>query len=63
MTGKLCGAHMLGAEVAELIHGLVIAKGLETIKKELMQPDFPRPALAEMMHESVIDAYGRVIHM
>jgi dihydrolipoamide dehydrogenase len=62
-TGRLIGAHMVGAEVTELIQGFVIAMGLETTEEELMQTVFPHPTLSEMMHESVLDAYGRVIHM
>ena len=62
-TGELLGAHMIGAEVTELIQGFVIAMGLETTEEELMHTVFPHPTLSEMMHESVLDAYGRVIHM
>ena len=62
-TGRLLGAHMVGAEVTELIQGFVIAMGLETTEEELMHTVFPHPTLSEMMHESVLDAYGRVIHM
>ncbi|ORE98809.1 dihydrolipoyl dehydrogenase [Aurantimonas sp. 22II-16-19i] len=62
-TGQLLGAHMVGAEVTELIQGFVIAMGLETTEEELMHTCFPHPTLSEMMHESVLDAYGRVIHM
>jgi len=62
-TGRLIGAHMVGAEVTELIQGFVIAMGLETTEEELMHTVFPHPTLSEMMHESVLDAYGRVIHM
>ena len=62
-TGQLLGAHMVGAEVTELIQGFVIAMGLETTEEELMHTVFPHPTLSEMMHESVLDAYGRVIHM
>ncbi len=62
-TGRLLGAHMVGAEVTELIQGFVIAMGLETTEAELMHTVFPHPTLSEMMHESVLDAYGRVIHM
>lgn len=61
-TGALLGAHMVGAEVTELIQGFVIAMGLETTEEELMHTVFPHPTLSEMMHESVLDAYGRVIH-
>jgi dihydrolipoamide dehydrogenase len=62
-TGELLGAHMVGAEVTELIQGFVIAMGLETTEEELMHTVFPHPTLSEMMHESVLDAYGKVIHM
>ena len=60
-TGALLGAHMIGAEVTELIHGFGIAKALETTELDLMHAIFPHPTLSEMMHESVLDAYGRVI--
>ncbi|MDP2620246.1 MAG: dihydrolipoyl dehydrogenase [Hyphomicrobiales bacterium] len=62
-TGQLLGAHMVGAEVTELIQGFVVAMNLETTEQELMHAIFPHPTLSEMMHESVLDAYGRVIHM
>jgi dihydrolipoamide dehydrogenase len=61
-TGELLGAHMIGAEVTELIQGYAIAKTLETTEADLMHTVFPHPTLSEMMHESVLDAYGRVIH-
>ncbi|WP_416908687.1 MAG: dihydrolipoyl dehydrogenase [Polymorphobacter sp.] len=61
-TGALLGAHMVGAEVTELIQGYVIARTLETTEAELMHTVFPHPTLSEMMHESVLDAYGRAIH-
>jgi dihydrolipoamide dehydrogenase len=61
-TGKLLGAHMIGAEVTELIQGYVVAMTLETTEEDLMHTVFPHPTLSEMMHESVLDAYGRVIH-
>jgi dihydrolipoamide dehydrogenase len=61
-TGELLGAHMIGAEVTELIHGYTIGKVLETTEAELMQTVFPHPTLSEMMHESVLDAYGRALH-
>jgi dihydrolipoamide dehydrogenase len=61
-TGELLGAHMVGAEVTELIQGYGIAKTLETTETELMHTVFPHPTLSEMMHESVLDAYGRTIH-
>ncbi|AKS46253.1 dihydrolipoamide dehydrogenase [Octadecabacter temperatus] len=62
-TGELLGAHMVGAEVTELIQGYVIGRKLETTEEDLMETVFPHPTLSEMMHESVLDAYGRVIHM
>jgi dihydrolipoamide dehydrogenase len=62
-TGKLLGAHMVGAEVTELIQGFVVAMNCETTEAELINAVFPHPTLSEMMHESVLDAYGRVIHM
>ncbi len=61
-TGQLLGAHMVGAEVTELIQGFVIAMNLETTEEDLMHAVFPHPTLSETMHESVLDAYGRVIH-
>jgi len=62
-TGQLLGAHMVGAEVTELIQGFVIAMKLETTEADLMHTVFPHPTLSEMMHESTLDAYDRVIHM
>jgi dihydrolipoamide dehydrogenase len=62
-TGELLGAHMVGAEVTELIQGYVVGRQLETTEQDLMNTVFPHPTLSEMMHESVLDAYGRVIHM
>jgi dihydrolipoamide dehydrogenase len=62
-TGELLGAHMVGTEVTELIQGYGIAMSLETTEKELMETVFPHPTLSEMMHEAVLDAYGRVIHI
>ena len=61
-TGELLGAHMIGAEVTELIQGYAVAKTLETTEAELMHAVFPHPTLSEMMHEAVLDAYGRAIH-
>ncbi|MCU0837322.1 MAG: dihydrolipoyl dehydrogenase [Rhodospirillales bacterium] len=61
-TGELLGAHMVGAEVTELIQGYVVARTLETTEAELMHTIFPHPTLSEMMHESVLDAYGRAVH-
>jgi dihydrolipoamide dehydrogenase len=61
-TGQLLGAHMIGAEVTELIQGYVVAMQLETTEEDLIHTVFPHPTLSEMMHESVLDAYGRVIH-
>ena len=62
-TGELLGAHMIGAEVTELIQGYTIAKTLETTEAELIETIFPHPTLSETMHEAVLDAYQRVIHM
>ncbi|MCB1503320.1 MAG: dihydrolipoyl dehydrogenase, partial [Bauldia sp.] len=62
-TGQLLGAHMVGAEVTELIQGFVIAMNLETTEQELIDSVFPHPTLSETMHESVLAAYGRVIHV
>jgi len=61
-TGELLGAHMVGAEVTELIQGYTIAKTLETTEAELIGTIFPHPTLSETMHEAVLDAYGRAIH-
>ncbi|MBO0735168.1 MAG: dihydrolipoyl dehydrogenase [Alphaproteobacteria bacterium] len=61
-TGELLGAHMIGAEVTELIQGYTIAKTLETTETELIRSIFPHPTLSETMHEAVLDAYGRAIH-
>lgn len=62
-TGELLGAHMIGAEVTELIQGFVIGRTLETTEEELIETVFAHPTLSEMMHESVLDAYGRMIHL
>jgi len=62
-TGELLGAHMAGAEVTELIQGYVVARTLETTEAELMHTVFPHPTLSEMMHESVLDAYGKALHI
>jgi dihydrolipoamide dehydrogenase len=62
-TGELLGAHMIGAEVTELIQGYVVGKTLETTEAELIQSIFPHPTLSEMMHESVLAAYGRAVHI
>lgn len=61
-TGALLGAHMIGAEVTEMIQGYVIARQLETTEEDLMHTVFPHPTISESMHESVLDAFGRVIH-
>lgn len=61
-TGELLGAHMVGAEVTEMIQGYVIGRQLETTEEDLMHTVFPHPTLSEMMHEAVLDAYGRAIH-
>ncbi|CUH53490.1 dihydrolipoyl dehydrogenase [Shimia marina] len=62
-TGELLGAHMVGAEVTELIQGYVVGRQLETTEADLMETVFPHPTLSEMMHESVLDAFDRVIHI
>ena len=62
-TGELLGAHMIGAEVTELIQGYAIARTAEATEAELMETIFPHPTLSEAMHESVLDAYGRVLHI
>jgi dihydrolipoamide dehydrogenase len=62
-TGELLGAHMVGAEVTELIQGYVIGRTLETTEEDLMNTVFPHPTLSEMMHEAVLDAYGRALHI
>jgi dihydrolipoamide dehydrogenase len=61
-TGELLGAHMIGAEVTELIQGYVVGRQLGTTEEDLMHTVFPHPTLSEMMHEAVLDAYGRAIH-
>ncbi|MEO5337728.1 MAG: dihydrolipoyl dehydrogenase [Magnetospirillum sp. WYHS-4] len=61
-TGELLGAHMVGAEVTEMIQGFAIAQALETTEADLMHTVFPHPTLSEMMHESVLDAWGRAVH-
>ena len=62
-TGELLGAHMIGAEVTEMIQGYVIARTLESTEAELMHTVFPHPTISETMHESVLDAYGQMLHM
>ncbi|MFN5902275.1 MAG: dihydrolipoyl dehydrogenase, partial [Novosphingobium sp.] len=62
-TGELLGAHMIGAEVTELIHGYTIGKQAELVEQDFMQTVFPHPTLSEMMHESVLGAYGRALHI
>ena len=62
-TGELLGAHMIGAEVTELIQGYVVARQGELTEAELMETVFPHPTLSEMMHESVLSAYDRVLHI
>ncbi|RVT99033.1 dihydrolipoyl dehydrogenase [Rhodovarius crocodyli] len=62
-TGELLGAHMVGPEVTEMIQGYVVARTLESTEAELMHTVFPHPTISESMHESVLDAYGRVIHI
>jgi dihydrolipoamide dehydrogenase len=61
-TGELLGAHMIGAEVTELIHGYVLARQVEATELDLMHTIYPHPTLSEMMHEAVLDAYGQAIH-
>jgi dihydrolipoamide dehydrogenase len=61
-TGELLGAHMVGSEVTELIQGYVVAMTGECTEAELMETVFPHPTLSEMMHEAVLDAYGRALH-
>jgi dihydrolipoamide dehydrogenase len=62
-TGRLLGAHLIGAEVTEMIQGFVVAMQLETTEEELMHTVFPHPTVSETMHESVLAAYGRAIHI
>ena len=62
-SGELLGAHMVGAEVTELIQGYVVGRQLETTEQDLMETVFPHPTLSEMMHESVLDAHDRAIHI
>jgi dihydrolipoamide dehydrogenase len=62
-NGELLGAHMVGAEVTEMIQGYVVSRQLETTEQDLMNTVFPHPTLSEMMHESVLDAYGQAIHI
>jgi dihydrolipoamide dehydrogenase len=62
-TGELLGAHMVGAEVTEMIQGYVIGRELETTEEDLMNTVFPHPTMSEMMHEAVLDAYGRALHI
>jgi dihydrolipoamide dehydrogenase len=62
-TGELLGAHMVGAEVTELIQGYVLGQKLETTEEDLISTIFPHPTLSEMMHESVLDAYDRAINI
>ncbi len=62
-TGELLGAHMIGAEVTEMIQGFTLARTLEATEAELMHAIFPHPTISETMHEAVLDAYGKVIHM
>jgi dihydrolipoamide dehydrogenase len=62
-TGELLGAHMVGTEVTELIQGYVVGRQLEMTEQDLIETVFPHPTLSEMMHESVLDAYDRAIHI
>jgi dihydrolipoamide dehydrogenase len=61
-TGELLGAHMIGAEVTEMIQGFAIARTLETTEADLIHTVFPHPTVSETMHEAVLDAYKRAIH-
>ncbi|MBX5453340.1 MAG: dihydrolipoyl dehydrogenase, partial [Acidobacteriia bacterium] len=61
-TGELLGAHMVGAEVTEMIQGFAVARTLESTEAELIETIFPHPTISETMHEAVLDAYGRAIH-
>ena len=62
-TGELLGAHMVGPEVTEMIQGYVVGKTMETTELDLMHTIFPHPTISEAMHESVLDAYGKAIHI
>ena len=62
-TGELLGAHMIGAEVTELIQGYVVGRALETTEEDLMNTVFPHPTLSETMHEGVLAAFGRPLHI
>jgi dihydrolipoamide dehydrogenase len=62
-TGELLGAHMVGPEVTEMIQGYVVGMTLETTEEELMHTVFPHPTISESMHEAVLDAYDRAIHI
>jgi dihydrolipoamide dehydrogenase len=62
-TGELLGAHMCGAEVTELIQGYTVARTLESTEADLMATIFPHPTISEVMHEGVLDAYGKVLHV
>ena len=62
-TGELLGAHMIGAEVTELIQGYTVGKTAELVESDFMQTVYPHPTLSEMMHESVLAAYDKVIHI
>ena len=62
-TGEMLGAHMVGAEVTEMIQGFGIAQALETTEEDLLKTVFPHPTLSEMMHESVLDAFGKVLQL
>jgi dihydrolipoamide dehydrogenase len=62
-TGELLGAHMVGPEVTEMIQGYVVGRTLETTEEDLINTVFPHPTISEAMHEAVLDAYGRAIHI
>ena len=63
VTGELLGAHLVGAEATELVHGFTLASSLEATEAELMETVFPHPSLSEAMHEAVLAAYGRALHI
>ena len=62
-TGELLGAHMVGPEVTEMIQGYLVGKTLETTEEELMHTVFPHPTISESMHEAVLDAYDKAVHI
>jgi dihydrolipoamide dehydrogenase len=62
-TGELLGVHMIGADVTEMISAYLVGKQAELVEKDFMQTIFPHPTMSEMMHESVLDAFGKCLHM